>query len=68
MLVSRTVGPPMIILHEINGVTALVIEFCRMIAAAGHLVWDRCVTPRFVPTFRVHERTGSRLTRSFPGD
>jgi len=55
-------------LHEINGVTALVIEFCRMIAAAGHLVWDRCVTPRFVPTFRVHERTGSRLTRSFPGD
>jgi len=58
VLVSRTVGPPMIILHEIYGVTALVIEFCRMIAAAGHLVWDRWCDSTFRPFVQ-----GSRADR-----
>jgi dienelactone hydrolase len=39
VLVSRTPGPPVIIMHEIFGVTKPVIEFCRTIAAAGYQVW-----------------------------
>jgi dienelactone hydrolase len=39
VLVSRTAGPPVIIMHEIFGVTEPVIEFCQTIAKAGYQVW-----------------------------
>jgi len=38
VLVSRTDGPPVIILHEVFGLTETVVAFCRLIAAAGFRV------------------------------